>query len=311
MEANMKEKILLWVQSIGNQSTKDVRTDLRYIALDLISRHLWGEAAEFRTLENDKDRQLVQDVVNPKGIYLPPWLIHFPKLSAWIEKTVGTLGIHPMRPIRDHAYAAFQKFKAAGGKSQKMDSVGSKLWAQHVSNGGHLTDNEIAAELGDLFLAGMDTTADTLSYVFWLLSKPENISIQGKLRQEVQGLKFENGLPSVLDTDKLPYLDAVLKETLRMYPINAGSQPRIAPAGKPIEIYGTQIPPGTICEMQALSLNRDPAVFDDPDVFNPERWMIPRESSKFKEMNRQIWSFSSGQRMCIGQQYIPIVKGLI
>jgi cytochrome P450 len=109
-------------------------------------------------------------------------------------------------------------------------------------------------------------------------------------------------MPSVVDADKLPYLDAVLKETLRLYPINAGSQPRVCPPGKPVDIYDLHIPPGTICEMQALSVNRDPEVFENPDVFEPDRWMLPRDSTKFKEMNRHLWSFSSGQRMCIGQQ---------
>ena len=64
--------------------------------------------------------------------------------------------------------------------------MGSKLWTQHVSNGGYLTDNEIAEEPEDLFLAGMDTAVDTLSYVFWLLTKPENVSIHGKLRPQLQ-----------------------------------------------------------------------------------------------------------------------------
>jgi cytochrome P450 len=221
-----------------------------------------------------------------------------------------------MNTIRAHAFNSFVKYKQAEGNgkdigkdTEKVHSMVDKLWAQHVSNGGEFTDDQIAAELSDLFLAGMDTTADILTYVFWLLPDPQNIPIQQKLREEVQSLQYENNLPSVADVDKLPYLDAVLKETLRLYPINAGSLPRLSPPGKPTVIYDIEIPPGTICEMQALSVNRDPDVFENPDAFNPERWMIPRESVKFKEMNRQLWSFSSGPRMCIGQQYVPGCEG--
>lgn len=302
MESTMREKIGLWVRGIGNGAVKDVRTDTRYIAIDVISRHLWGESAEFKTLENDADVQLLQDIVNPQNVYLPSWLIHFPKLSELLERSVSYVGRNPMADIRDHAQMAFQKFKASAPKTEKIQTVGEKLWTQHLSNGGDMTDNQIAAELSDLFLAGLDTTADTLSYVFWMLSKPEYASIQGKLKLEVQGLRYEDDIPFLADTDKLPFLDSVLKETLRMYPINAGSQPRLPPQGKPTVIYGLEIPPGTVCEMQALSVNRDPEVFENPDEFNPERWMIPRDSAKFREMNRQMWSFSSGQRMCIGQQ---------
>jgi cytochrome P450 len=191
-----------------------------------------------------------------------------------------------------------------GKDTEKFHSMGDKLWTQHVSNWGEFTDHQIAAELSDLFLAGMDTTADTLTYVFWLLSDPQSASMQQILLAEVQSLQYENDLPSVADVDKLPYLDAVLKETLDLYPINAGSLPRLSPPGKPTVLYDIEIPPGTICEMQALSINRDPNVLEKPDAFNPQRWMIPRESAKFKEMSRQLWSFSSGPRICIGQQYV-------
>lgn len=302
MEANMKEKISHWVNSFGQKTIKDVRTDVRYITIDVISRHLWGEAAEYSTLKSEDDKQRIDEVINLKNVYLPSWLIHFPHFSWFVEKNLGFLGVNPMHTVREHAQMAYRKFKAAGGKSAATATVGGKLFTQHVSNGGYMTDDQIAAELGDLFLAGLDTTADTMTCMFWTISKPEYLHIQEKLRKEVQGLQFTNDLPSVGDADKLPYLDAVLKETLRMFPINAGSQPRVAPVGKPTEIYGLEIPPGTVCEMQAYSVNRDAGIFEDPDSFDPERWMIPRDSLKFKEMNRNIWSFSSGQRMCIGQQ---------
>lgn len=306
METNMKEKISRWVNSFGSKTVKDVRTDVRYITIDVISRHLWGEAAEYSTLDSDDEKQRIDEVINLKNVYLPAWLIHFPRFSWWMEKRIRLyLGVNPMHTVREHAQTAYRKFKVAGGKSDSTTTVGGKLFTQHVSNGGYMTDDQIAAELGDLFLAGLDTTADTMTCMFWTLSKPEYAQIQEKLRKEVQELRFTDGLPSVADADKLPYLDAILKETLRVFPINAGSQPRIASAGKPVEIYGLEIPPGTICEMQAYSLNRAADVFENPDAFDPERWMIPRDSLKYKEMNRQIWSFSSGPRMCIGQQFRP------
>jgi cytochrome P450 len=312
MESVMKDKIGLWFKTIGGRAVKDVRTDTRKISVDVISRHLWGDSGQFKTLESESEFQLLLDAIHPQNVYVPSWLIHFPRISAFFEKVKGVAGENPMNTIRAHAFKSFVKYKQSEGNkldigkdTEKVHSMGDKLWTQHVSNGGEFTDDQIAAELSDLFLAGMDTTADTLTYVFWLLSDPQYASIQQTLRAEVQSLQYENDLPSVADVDKLPYLDAVLKETLRLYPINAGSLPRLSPPGKPTVIYDIEIPPRTICEMQALSVNRDPDVFEKPDVFNPQRWMIPRESTKFKEMNRQLWSFSSGPRMCIGQQYVP------
>jgi cytochrome P450 len=111
------------------------------------------------------------------------------------------------------------------------------------------------------------------------------------------------GIPALRPVDKLPYLDAVIKETLRVYPAIPMSEPRIAPS-KGAEIYGVHVPGGTVCSLQPYTENRNPRVFPDPEKFDPERWMISRDSEKYKEMNRAMWSFSSGGRMCIGLQYI-------
>jgi len=305
MESSLKEKISMWVNTIGDRSVKDVRTDFRYISVDIMSRHLWGDCGELNTLGSESDREISQLFVNPQGVYVPAWLIHFPRLTEFIESKFQFLGINPMRDIRDYARQAFKRYQQLPKeKTEKIQTIGDKLWTQHVSKGGQMTDDQIAAELSDLFLAGLDTTADTLTYVLWMLSKPEYSKIQEKLRNEVRTINYHDGIPALADTDKLLYLDAVLKETLRLFPINAGSQYRVSK--KPVVIYDLNVPAGTMCDMQALTLNRDPEVFENPDNFEPERWMIPRESQRFKEMNRQLWTFSSGQRMCLGQQYSPV-----
>ena len=82
------------------------------------------------------------------------------------------------------------------------------------------------------------------------------------------------------------------------------SEPRvIRDSNKEVSIYGIRILPGTICAMQPYTENRIPEVFPDPEKFDPERWMIPKDSEQYKAMNRTMWSFSSGGRMCIGLQY--------
>jgi len=110
-------------------------------------------------------------------------------------------------------------------------------------------------------------------------------------------------MPELRPVDKLRYLDAVIKETLRIYPAIPMSELRTAPP-KGSEIYGYEIPAGTMCSPQPYTENRDHQVFPDPEKFYPERWMIDPESEQYKLMNRTMWSFSSGGRMCIGLQYV-------
>ena len=96
----------------------------------------------------------------------------------------------------------------------------------------------------------------------------------------------------------LPYLDAVIKETLRLYAPLPASEPRKRPVDTMID--GHQIPANTIVSMSPYALHRNPEIFRHPLVFNPERWL--GEPKDIVEMEKWFWPFSSGGRMCIGIQ---------
>jgi cytochrome P450 len=108
----------------------------------------------------------------------------------------------------------------------------------------------------------------------------------------------DRGIPTAEAAGNLEYLDAVLKETLRLYAPLPASEPRSLPTYSVID--GFQIPAGTVVSMSPYTLHRNPDVFPDPLVFNPERWLgDPKEVA---EMKKCFWAFSSGGRMCIGIQ---------
>lgn len=159
---------------------------------------------------------------------------------------------------------------------------------------------EIASECADHFLAGIDTTSDTLMFLVWALSQPQNQVFQDKLREELLRLPAEalneHGTPKAEAVDKLVYLNAVIRETLRLY----APLPVYAPRSLLVdaEIDGYEIPAGTIVGMAPYSMHRNPDVYKDPLKFDPERWLAP----DIAELNRWFWAFSSGGRMCIGIQ---------
>lgn len=161
---------------------------------------------------------------------------------------------------------------------------------------------EIASECADHFLAGIDTTSDTLMFLVWAMSQPQNRSFQEKLREEVLNLPEEalneHGIPKAEAADKLVYLNAIIKETLRLY----APLPVYAPRSLLVdsEVDGYQIPAGTIVGMAPYSLHRNADVFKDPLTFNPDRWLAA--GTEAAELNRWFWAFLSGGRMCIGIQ---------
>jgi cytochrome P450 len=139
-------------------------------------------------------------------------------------------------------------------------------------------------------------------FLIWSLSQPGSMGFQEKLRQEVLSLSEESlndqGAPRAAASDKCTYLQAIIKETLRLYAPLPSYEPRSLDVNS--EIDGYSIPAHTVVGMSPFSLHRNPDVFQNPLEFNPDRWLGPDA----KELNRYFWAFSSGGRMCIGMQYV-------
>ncbi len=124
---------------------------------------------------------------------------------------------------------------------------------------GGLTDFEIRLEAGGYITAGSDTTAVTLTYLVYAVCKHKEV--REKLVAEVASLP-ENFADH--DARNLPYLDQVINETLRLYPVVPGALPRAVPQ-EGAKLAGYQLPGGVTVSTQAYSLHRDPSVFPDPE----------------------------------------------
>ena len=160
---------------------------------------------------------------------------------------------------------------------------------------------QAAAECKDHMAAGIDTTGDGLCWLMWELSQPEGQPIQRRLQEELATCK---------DTplDKLVYLDAIIKESLRIHSPIPMSLPRYVPSGGR-EISGHFIPAHTIVSAQPYSVHRlDEEIFPNPDRFSPDRWLEEKGSA---ERNRLFFAFATGGRGCVGKKYVSCSPGSI
>ncbi|KAI0333961.1 cytochrome P450 [Cubamyces sp. BRFM 1775] len=179
-----------------------------------------------------------------------------------------------------------------------QDTVRSAAVAPHtLLHKLRLYDNEdpdlrlAASECMDHLVAGLDTTGDALCFLMYHISRPALQSCQDRLREE---LLANLSVP----LDNLPYLDALVKEGLRVYNPAPVSLPRHVPDGGRV-IDGVWLPAGTIVSCQAHTLHRyDTRVFPDPDNFIPERWLDPQGVI---ERNQLFFAFGAGGRGCIGK----------
>lgn len=168
----------------------------------------------------------------------------------------------------------------------QRNAVSHDLLKTH--NDSNFTENSVVDHLA----AGIDTTGDALTFLMYQLSLPESFDVQEKLSKEVQQADSRS-------LDDLPYLEAVVKEGLRVFPPIPMSQPRYVPAGGRT-IDGYLIPAGTIVSCQAWSvhqLNED--VFPEGEKFIPERWL---DAKRVVDMNRLFFAFGAGARGCTGRQ---------
>ncbi|KIX01734.1 uncharacterized protein Z518_09460 [Rhinocladiella mackenziei CBS 650.93] len=145
--------------------------------------------------------------------------------------------------------------------------------------------------------AGAETTASTLSIVLhYLLTNPQAMK---KLREEIYAANLSSP-PPWLSVNKLQYLEAAVKESMRMNPLLQDPIERDVPESG-MEISGVFIPGGTIVAINVHALSRDPTIWgDDFAVYRPERWLEAGEA-QISKMERANLSFSAGRRMCIGQ----------
>ena len=168
-----------------------------------------------------------------------------------------------------------------------------------------MTDKQVLITANSMIFAGSETTAISLSSVFYFLLK--NPRVQDKLLQELDEAAQngtiqtrDDGLVSWAEAQKLRYLDAVIQESFRLHPAPGLLLERIVPK-QGINILGEHIPGGVIVGCNAWVLHRRPEVFgQDVDDFRPERW-IEADEKKQKEMRATMFQFGAGARTCIGK----------
>ncbi|KAF6762416.1 cytochrome P450 [Ephemerocybe angulata] len=180
-----------------------------------------------------------------------------------------------------------------------------------------LPDDEVIAQISTLMFAAMDTTSSALSRIIWLLAKHQDV--QEKLRAEIREAKERFEEPDYDELAALPYLDAVCKESLRMYPpapflSRQARQDAVLPFSKPVktvngkEIQEMFVPKDTMLTISIHALNTDPEIWG-PDAFEwkPERWLSQLPKSVFDAHVPGVFShmmtFIGGGRACIGFKF--------
>ncbi|KAK6526453.1 hypothetical protein TWF694_005039 [Orbilia ellipsospora] len=212
--------------------------------------------------------------------YLPDWVpgTGFKETAREYQKNLTT--------VLDTAYNFTVQQKARG--SERPSYVSNLLNGNPDTREKESIKNSAMA----LYGGGADTTVASLSWFFLAMSLfPE---VQAKAQDEIDRVVGTDRLPGFQDRANLPYVEAVLKETLRWNPIGPLGLPHTA--DEEDEYRGYRIPKGSIILPSITWFSRDPSNYSEPHVFKPERFLGPSE-----ELNPYSYVFGFGRRICPGR----------
>jgi cytochrome P450 len=175
------------------------------------------------------------------------------------------------------------------------DLLSMLLMAQDdEGDGGGMTDRQVRDEAMTIFLAGHETTANALAWTWYLLSGAPDVEAQ--LHEEVDRV-LGGRLPTIEDLPRLPFVEQVATESMRLYP------PAWIIGRRAIEDYPAAsyvLPARSIVVISPYLLHRDARFFSEPDRFMPERW-TPGFKASLPPF--AYFPFGGGTRRCIGESF--------
>lgn len=189
----------------------------------------------------------------------------------------------------EHAMQAMLAQKRAAGAAD--NDVLSLLINARDEQGQPLSDTELIGHATVLFVAGHETTANALTWTLLLLSQHPQIAAD--LHDEVHSL-LGGAVPTVEQLGQLPLLEWVIKESMRLLPPAVMS---VRVPTRPVELGGHPLPRGSYLFFSPYITHRQPDVYDQPQVFRPQRWAM-LDPAPYAYL-----PFGAGPRMCIGASF--------
>ena len=235
------------------------------------------------------------------------WIHYITMLPAWVP-TPSVPGL--TRAIKELDRIVYNLIaqkraenEAANGieEQEKGDLLSMLLRARDEESGQAMTDKH-SQRSPDLFLAGHDTTALTLTWTLYLLA--QNPDVETRLRAELESV-MGNRLPTAADRPNLKYAEQVIQESMRLYPPAWVVGRSVI---EPCTVGGQALSVGNTVIMSQWVMHRAPRWFADPETFRPERW----QNDFAKTLPRYAYfPFGGGPRVCIGNTFALMESVLV
>lgn len=295
----------LWVNQVTARGQNgavpvDVSKWFEWLTFDIIGELTFGES--FNATRDNKSHPWVSILLDAtysgsifnlrkRLAFVGPLLRWMPYISPTARAAVDSIAQHGSMTL------AKTRKRIEAGPARSSDNSRARVddFLEHAIRAGWMADTELANQAMVMLTAGAETSATALTAALWYLSQPEHAHCLDRLRAEVRTAFISPAEATGDATARLPYLNAVLEETMRLFPPSPVGPPRVSPRGGEF-VDGTFVPEGVYVSADVWAIHHDArSVGADPEQFKPERWSdVPAAEKPYTV------PFSIGPRMCIG-----------
>ena len=265
----------------------DVAAAMMHTTLHIISRAMFSS-------DSDGIVDVVEADVNLYQSKVRPTLADFLHLPRWLARLIAPF---PTSGIFDEFDIKVDKLLTERGRApeaEPKDLLARLISARDAETGGGMTAKEVRDQVVTIFMAGHETTAQALSWTFYLLS--QHPDVERKLHDELATV-LAGHTPRYEDLGELRYTRMVIEELMRLFP------PAHIMGRQPVsddEVLGHRIPAGSTVLILPWLLHRKPALWENPDCFDPERFAPERAALRPRYA---YIPFGAGPRICIGASF--------
>lgn len=275
-----------------DHGTVDMHKEMMRLTLAVVAKALFDADVEWEAEAIGKAlRASIEYFNRAMGVFGPltrtfptPTNVSFRRARSTLDATI-------------HRMIAERRESGAGG-----DDLLSRLLRAQDEGGAGMTDEQLRAESMTLFLAGHETTANALSWTWFLLSlHPE---VEARLHRELTEV-LDGRAPTMDDVYALPVTTRILTESMRLYP-PAWILEREATAD--LVLGGYPVPQGSTVLLSQYVMHRDPRFYPRPEAFDPDRWTTEFRAGLPKYA---YFPFGGGPRACVGEPFAWVEATLL
>ncbi|KAJ3376011.1 cytochrome P450-dit2 [Allomyces arbusculus] len=287
---------------------------MRRLTLDAIALAAFGQSFHGLTDQEsaivDDFEAMMEGALNPLINALGPTLLRWTPMYARLERRVDKFNTFILDLV-DRKLAALKARKEAGLVASEQDMDLLDMMVEAADGDSEYMREDLRSDTVIFFVAGHDTTSNALTAAIYFLGRYP--AVQERARAEVLSVLDDVHPTCPVDVfpyltndqaTRVPFLTAIIKETLRLYPSIAIIPPRVTTTTVTLR-DGTSLPPGTRVVASTMALHRSPALWgDDADEFRPERFLEVDADKMHAGAHGFKWvPFGAGQRVCLGQSF--------